>query len=85
MKVWMTLPFDDNGIRPMNAVVGGGWLSTNDFGGTTSYSLAYHREGVMWHRTKRAALKQAEKFRAERIAKAEAEVARLAALPPIAA
>ena len=87
MRIWITYPYDDTGVRvgTLGPPDHTGWRPL-DYGlwdGRVWGWEAY--EGVMWHRTRKAAVKKAVEHRAERLAKATQEAAHLRALPLIAA
>ena len=79
--IWLTARYHDAGIEEVDAIEP---LCDENLvmNGGHTISHYWYREGLTWHRKKEDALAQAEKFRRERIAKAAAELARLAALPP---
>jgi hypothetical protein len=78
--IYVTQPFDDDGISVLTVV---GDPSGDCFGTTDgTYYEYWFREGVTWHRTKKAAIKAATAFREKRIKEAAALIARLTALPP---
>lgn len=83
ITVWLTFPLADGGIEEVVAEEPSqdGLLLTFCGGLRCGYSDC--RENILWHRTKEAAIAQANKFRCARVDKAHAEIARLLALPPI--
>ena len=86
MKIWLTAPYDDQGIKEVEPETDpvGNCFSVIDHGQRTWYNEWFH-EGLTWHRTKEAAVAAAEEFRLHRIQEAADTVARLARLPPVAA
>ncbi len=81
MKIWVTSPFDDGGIKEMETIgdpVGDIFRCTD---GCTYQN--WYRAGRSWHRSRDAAVIAAANFRAARIARAAAEIAKLAALPAV--
>ena len=84
MKIWLTSPFDDNGIREIDTdsdPVGDIFSYTAD--GLTITYQNWYKEGKTWHRTKAAAIVAAENFRLKRIADAVRTIAHLSSLAPI--
>jgi hypothetical protein len=81
ITIWLSLPYADCGIEKLEAEVSADSITVHT--GCTITSYHNHHENLWWHRTKAAAIAQAEKFRRERISKAADELARLTALPPI--
>lgn len=79
--IWFTFPYADKGVEKIDVEIGNDSLTTRIHGATTIYY--YYPENFLWHRTKKAAIAQAKKFRRERIAKAAAELARILALPTL--
>lgn len=84
MKIWLTPPYADEGLTEVETVgEPNGDVFTYTENGFQHTAVNWFREGSTWHRTKDAAAEAATRFRYKRIAAATAEVARLAALPPI--
>jgi len=86
MRIWITAPFDDTGIKVIETLgepEGDTFSWQEEPYGSIWTSNGWYTEGFTWHRTESAAFEAAAKYRAERIAKATADAARIAALPPV--
>jgi hypothetical protein len=85
MKIWITAPYDDRGIREVdtNDDPTGDVFSVDDTNGLRTDYYHWHTEGDGWHRTREAAVNKARQFRQQRIENAALEIARLSALAPI--
>ena len=85
MKIWITAPFDDRGVEEMDTLEDpAGDVFSTDHGSHVSTYRHWHKEGEGWHRTHEAAIAKAIEFRAERIAKAQATIDHVNALPLLA-
>jgi hypothetical protein len=83
ITAWLTFPSADKGIEKVVAEEPSRTGALITFSNGLNCSYYGLRENVDWHRTKEAAIVQAEKLRRGRIDKANTEIARLLALPPI--
>lgn len=82
-RIYLTSPFDDDGIRVVSTLSPPqGDILTFEENGITWRAVDWYFEDATWHRTKKAAIKAAAAFRADRITKAAATIAHLSALPP---
>lgn len=82
MKVYLTAPYDPNGIEEIKLdqpPVGDTLIYDN--GCTVSYG--WFREGETWHRTRKAAVKAAKQFRQQWIVETTKKAAEIISLPPI--
>ncbi len=85
MKIYLTLPYDPDGIEEVETTEDPKDDSRLAFikNGTYYTSQWWYREGVTWHRTEEAALNAARKFREDWIKETTAEAARIANFPSI--
>ena len=81
MKIWITAPYDPNGIEEAEATDD----STDAYLVIMGKGISYYWfcEGKTWHRTKEAAVQAARAFRAAWIKEATEKASKVAAYPPI--
>ena len=86
MKIWLTAPYDKNGIEEAE-VTDDSTDARLIFLGSRSgqMSVNWYIEGYSWHRTKKAAIAMARRHRANWIAETTSAAAEIASLPAIAA
>ena len=87
MKIWLTAPYDPAGIEEAEVTDDSTDASLVFIGGPKAggWSQYWYREGLTWHRTKEAAVKAAQIYRAKWIKETTEEAAKIASLPAIAA
>ena len=83
MKVYLTAPFDDNGVEEID-VEGEPSDAFIVWNGGRTWARRWYKEGFTWHRDREAAIAKAKEFRDARIFKGTQEISRLAQLPEIA-
>ena len=84
MKIYLTAPYDPNGIEEIDTIGApdGDVFSWVDRG-TFRTSFYWFTEGVTWHRTKKAAIKAAKRFRVKWIKEVTTRASEITSLPPV--
>ena len=87
MKIWLTQPYDPDGIEEAEVTDDSTDAAMIFIGGKKAgaFSQYWFIEGTSWHRTKDAAVETARRHRANWLKKTTEEAARVASLPGIAA
>ena len=83
MKIWLTLPFNDNGIEEVELIEGPDDGCLRYWRGPGRNLDEGRKEGVDWHRTYEGAIAGALTWRTKRIEAALKEISHVNALPPL--
>lgn len=85
MKLWLTAPYDPNGIEEIDTVQGPDNCGCFRYlkKGLIWQSSNWFREGFSFHRTREAAVEKAREHRAKWLRERAAELTMVASLPEI--
>ena len=83
MKLWLTAPYDPDGIEEIEATWGPDKNGHFAFNNGRTVSSGWYVEGHTFHRNRKTAIKKAREHRAKWLAKTEQAASTIASLPPI--